>query len=245
MAIYTDLKTGLPLNEYEESFDSAVRAGILALTYGNYTTTIDTSKYEALPNSPGWLRRYPYDDGTSSNNEWNFTRDQLIPLVTGLSSQGHHKVVRRVLIAHLKRFLLLCQSFQHDVPGSWKYPWPHKTLERSKKGKWVLCDFPDILLPHQLFVLIKGAKLSKVLTFFCLLASLPFFLLDLFFHAKVFKHYEENQMFCVCAAYGKWALRLYKKLKPNWIDINREYWYTRNEKEYADLMERWLESETK
>ena len=251
--IYID-KLSYPVEQGGDGGDSSMRLGMLLLC--KYPVMCNVNNYEI---EPGYLRRYPYagqacelpglgkvqvTDQDRWNNKWNFSRDQLIALIAGLNSIGRHDIIRRVFYKHMFR-LFLCQNFQHARVGTWKYPWPHKTgwlhkdpMTGEAKEEIVAFSMADILLPQQIWCLIKGAKFYPLYPFYFI--ALPFYVLDLLIHTYVTKHYEENQFIAQSSFYGKWALRLYRKLKKNWHIVNRQYWFSRNEVEYADMLEKYV-----
>ena len=88
---------GFPVDETGDGGDSAMRHGMLCVfervTQHPYTML----GYEV--NESGWLKRHPTQEPW--NNPKNFTRDQLIPAITGAYAMGETKLCRRVLYALL------------------------------------------------------------------------------------------------------------------------------------------------
>lgn len=241
--IYKDT-LGFVVEQGGDGGDSSMRFGMLALC--GVAPECDYKKYEKRP---GYFIRYPYmgqsfqlaigsevlaPDQDRWNNEWNFSRDQLICLVAGLNKLGEHAMIRRVFYSHMLRFFT-CQNWQHDRPGTYKYPWPHKS---TWNGERVWFDAADILLPHNIWTLIKGGRVYWAYPFF--LIALPVFLLDMFIHIFVSKHAEENQFIAQASFYGTWPLRFYRMFKKNWREGNRKYWQDRKEDEYAEIIEQYV-----
>lgn len=238
-----------PVEQGGDGGDSSMRFGMLALC--GKAPKCDPSKYEKRP---GYFIRYPYSGQAFQlplngeinhvlapnqarwNNEWNFSRDQLLALVAGLNKIGRHDMIKRAFYSHMKR-LFTCQNWQHDDFGTYKYPWPHKS---TYNGDFVWFDSADILLPHNIWCLIRGGRVYWAYPF--IVVALPFFLIDLILHVFFSKHYEENQFIAQSSFYSKYFVRFYRKFKKNWRIINRRYWHDRNEEEYADIIEEYVQS---
>ncbi|PWU21883.1 MAG: hypothetical protein C5B49_01910 [Bdellovibrio sp.] len=180
---------------------------MLAIT--DYPKAPDLSQYEI---QPGLLCRHPKQDASTSN-PWNYTRDQLLPMIAGLHKQGHIDVVRRVFWSHAKR-CFFCQNFEEGLPGTTKrFP-----------------DFADPLAPNHIGALILAGNFWY-LYWFLPIACL-FLVLDLFIR----NHNEQNQTVAVCYLYGQWAMRLYRWARPDWVRLNQVYWNDQMQPEYTFLI---------
>jgi hypothetical protein len=201
-----------------------MRVGILNLF--KYSEDTSIFYYE----KDGVCVRHPTD--APWNNPKNFSRDQLIPLVAGFYGRDLTEKAKRVFWAHAKRFFF-CQNSERDVPGSTKYPWPHSFVNDKGQEETRKFDFRDFLMPDGVFHLIKCARIYPLYLFG--LIGLPWLALSIYGHSKS-SHKEHNQILCQCKVAGKWALRLFVKLVPNWKEDLREYYGSRNEMEYADII---------
>lgn len=219
----------LPVDQTADGGDSAVRAGLLC-TF-KYNHNVDLFKYTQR----GYCFRHPNQYPWSNKN--NFSRDQLIPLSAGLWKQGFKYSLRDVFLEHLKRGFF-CQNIERDVSGSTKYPWPHSFVNDKGEKETRLFDFADILLPDHILHLILCAKLYPLYIFG--LIGYPWLVLSILIHSQS-SHKEHNQIICQCKVAGKPFIKLFKYVTPNWKEDLREYWGSRNEMEYADLIIAGLE----
>lgn len=191
-----------------------------------------TPYYEAY----GKCMRYPFV--APWNNTKNFSRDQLIPLVAGLSALGDKYPAKRVFWSHARR-LFFCQNFERDYPCSTKYPWPHTFTNDKGMKETRLFDFADPLMPDHIWHLIKCARIYYLYPF--ALIGIPWLVLSIFFHGRS-SHKEHNQMVSMVKVQGKWAIKLFKRWTPTWKEDLREYWGSRNEIEYAEMIIKDLEN---
>lgn len=219
--IYTDY-LGYPTDRTGDGGDSAVRNGVFHLVGSNLAMD-----FEAYHQGNGNLSRHPTQ--LPWNNPKNFTRDQLMMAIPGLSQS----LARKVLLGVVKRFGF-AQNFERDEPGTTKYPWPHKVDD-----EWRAFDFADPLLPNHWGALIIQSKLYFLYPL--LLLSYIFHLITLYTHAKG-SHHEENQMIAESYVYG--TLKLYTKWKPHWVHVSEEYWRRRNEVEYHFLLVNFIKDKT-
>jgi hypothetical protein len=258
--IYLD-EGGFPVDRTGDGGDSAMRAGILGLL--QKSTSVQKNQIPPLPielyESNGLCVRCPSKEQEPWNSPHNFSRDQLIPLVAGLSPSA----ARRVFWSHAKR-LFFCQNIERDVPGSVKSFWPHefwkdsnpnsktfrkpfhwrklgfvRSLGESRNGieeRWF--DYRDILMPDHIWHLLLSAKLWPFYWF--ALLGIPWLILSILGHS-IGPHREHNQLICQCKVQGRWAVWLFKKLNRKWKQELRNYWGTRNEIEYAEFMIRELD----
>ena len=206
-------ENGLPVNIVRDGGDSSMRSGMLAVV--GDPRAPDLRRFEV---SPGLLCRNP-EQPPKWTNPWNFTRDQLIPMVAGLKAQGHTEVIRRVFWKHARR-LFFCQNFEEDGPGT-KKPFP---------------EYADPLAPNHIGAMIIAGRVYSFYWFLPL--ALLFFVIDL----AIRNHNEQNQTIALCSIYGKWSFKLYRKLRPNWNELNFDYWRGQQQIEYAYLIEFYVES---
>jgi hypothetical protein len=297
--IYQD-EFGFPVDQTGDGGDSAVRAGILSLfgnapskhlptltsgdsSTGNSGSYLEASneriRIEAYENN-GVCVRCPSPTQSPWNSPLNFSRDQLIPLASGLPAAA----ARRVFWSHAKR-LFFCQNIERDKPGSRKHLWPHQFWKDSNpttktirmqpqwrklgmernfhhqqddetkpktqinrndqkenqssadrqnhqiEERWF--DYRDILMPDHIWHLILCAKLWPLYWFGLL--GIPWLALSILGH-RLSRHREHNQLICQCKVQGHWAIKLFQKLNPTWKEDLKNYWNSRNEPEYAELI---------
>jgi len=245
--IYLDAY-GYPTDGFsKDHMDSAVRISIL-----NFK---DEARILELYESEGLLFRSPV--GYPASNPKNCSRDQLIMLIAAFNHSGMKEAAQRVFWSRLKNFFF-CQNTERDKAGSVKYPFPHSFYKDSNpsaltfpfwKGKVPAIpvyvgegypveeknfDGPDILLPHHVFAIILAGKMWYFYPFFIL--ALPFLLAHLLSPSKDMDT-EQNQMIALASVYGKWALRLYRKMNKIWLLQLYKYWDSRNESKYAKILE--------
>jgi len=243
--IYQDAN-GFPVESHMDGGDSSTRAGIMAFTGLFQDPSVKGFNFSAYEvNHPGtligtgWFKRHPTQ--VPWNNEWNWTRDQMLCFMAGLSHLKHRSVVRRCLLHHVIR-LMFSQDFQEDVVGSWKYPWPHDyLLYGDTQPTHKSFDFAEPTLPHNWWVLIWGGRVYPLMILFpvCLLFLIGF----LFFTRKV--NSEQNQAIAMLSTYPKWVCKLYVKINPNWNTYNHYYWDVRGESEYGNWLEKWVKDRIK
>ena len=236
----------------DDGMDSCVRNAILCVTYGPTLTKPNLAQMPAMMFTyckDGLGVRHPNE--FPANNPKNFTRDQHTCLVAGLYAQQDTKELKELFFATLKRGFTT-QSTERDVPGSTKLPFPHWNYRDSNpeptsfpfyKGKpkahnysnleFKYFDGPDLLLPNHIWMMIKASKLYSL--YFMALIGIPFFIISLIFH-RLSNKQEQNQIYCEAYVNGTWAMKLFDKLCPKWKTYNYEYWTSRNEVEYHDLM---------
>jgi hypothetical protein len=224
--------------------DSAVRAGVLNVC-GSYLAPNPT---DYVISTTSEFVRGPKT--TKATNPKNFSRDQMLCLVAGLSlTTTGRAYVRSNLINRLKSFFF-AQNTERDAAGSTKYQQLHYFYKDSNpnvttvfhkedlayQGATIerkVFDCADILLPQHIGHMILAGKFYTLYPI--LLLSIPCYILDLIFHSFQ-KYPEENQHFCMALVYGKYAIKLYKFLNKYWNLNNIKYWEDRGELEYATLM---------
>jgi hypothetical protein len=262
---------GFPVNETLDGMDSSVRAGIMGTFFPMFKLLNPVSdllgKYEAeLPDTLGGLRvkwlphnktgvllRHPTH--VPSNNPKNFTRDQMMCLISALPPE----INRRVFWATLKRGFF-AQNTERDVVGSKKMRRPHSFYKDSRpstrtepmKFNWKgmkfenqipiavgeeietrLFDWADPLLPHHVCHLILCARLYAFYPLF--LIGWPLLALSCIFNSKELDS-EQNQLQCMIFRAGPFFVWLYKKFGTNWKSQTRYYWDKKHEPEYADAI---------
>lgn len=225
--VFTDAD-GFPINSTKDGMDSSMRMGIMILTGMNYACV--PRAYEI---SPGLLTRHPKH--FPSNNPYNFTRDQLLPLIAGFNYLGNNRIIGRVLFKTLKRGCF-AQNFERDIPGTRKYPWPHYFTNDRGVQEFSWGDFADPIFPSAIGAMILG---SKAWSFYWMLPVC--YLFHILSILGSISHGEVNQIISECSFYGKWSFKLFAKVNPDWKKRNHEYWYNRNEGEYADSIEKYVE----
>lgn len=239
---------GYPVNETMDGMDSAVREGILQITQPEEWKKVkDPESYE----SKGFLYRHPLQ--SPADNEWNNTRDNMIPMIAALYACGKTEAIRRVFWKVVKRGCL-SQSFDRDVRWSRKLPYPHYNYKDSRPTPesfpWWKKDemldekfhprefswfnWADPFLPDHMAMLIKATK-YKWLYPLMLPGLLWLELSFLFKYGKSQADVELNQLFCQCYVLGPYWLKKILALK-DWELNFRKYWYARNEAEYADFI---------
>lgn len=208
---------GLVVDSTGDGGDSANRAGLLAIC----------GKPENLwcyVDSEGLCKRHPIQ--RPWNNPWNFSRDQLLAFTAGLKSQDNTDLARKILINHAKR-LFFCQNFQRDVPGSWKFPWPHTFV--NDRGEVETCnfDFADPLFPDHIWHLILCAELRSF--YFFAVIGIPWFVVSLWYFCHFDTSDDEGQILAQCQVQGKWAIRLYEKWRTGFWGKLKAYWFERRQ----------------
>jgi hypothetical protein len=215
---------GLILDNNGDAGDSCNRTGI----YYGFSKDAD-NKLNYFVNYNGICVRHPIQ--SPWNNPKNFSRDQLIPLIYGLSKdKSKRKIIKSILWATAKR-LFFCQNTERDYPGTIKYPWPHKMAGGDVKdnGKWRMFDFADPIAPDTILHMIICGRIYWLYPFY--LIGLPWFILTLVAHCKLYGGDDEGQMISLCAAHGKWALRLYRKWRIDYRDRLWQYWTVRRDQQ--------------
>jgi hypothetical protein len=228
--IYFD-DSGFPVDQTCDGGDSSVRAGLLETFEGRHFSN-------AYFRTSGQLVRHPSQSPWS--NSKNFSRDQLIVKMTGIWRHQENQIAGQIFWSHARR-LFFCQNVERDVPGSRKFPWPHQiTVGDSKDlGRWRLFDFADILMPDQIWHLIRCARI-RWLSVFAVIGA-PWLVLSLWGHSRS-RHKEHNQIICQCWVAGRWAVSLFKRWVPSWKNDLEIYWGSRNEIEYAKMIIKSLEA---
>lgn len=241
---------GIPTDVISQDYmDSAVRAGILKITNHDKAPYL---KYYVLNN--GEFIRGPKT--SKATNPKNFTRDQMLCLVAGLSTNAeYHEDIRTNLYNRIKSFFF-AQNTERDEPGSTKYQKTHYFYKDSIPDTTTVFDQadikpdigivrhksfdgPDILMPQHIWHMIKASKTYWLYHFS--LIGIPCYLLDLVVHSLSSSKFEENQHICMAYVQGKWAMKLYKVLNRNWKQVSMKYWLDRNEIEYHDALLEMME----
>lgn len=187
---------------YMEGGDSARSTGMMAL----FGSKLDQQLLEWFekPYKSGLLSRHPFQYGTD-----DFTRDQLLPMMAGLSEAQETALARRVFWAHAKR-LFMCQNYMEQFPSL------DGGLKRKDKG-WF---GRDPLSPSHVGFIILCARLWYLYPF--LLIAYPWFILDCYFATKVRPRVEQNQTIAMAKVFK--LLGLWTKWHPNWRGSLIEYW---------------------
>lgn len=228
---------GFIMDQTGDGGDSANRAGLLALLGS------DREKLWMYEVEKGLAARHPSQ--APWNNPWNFTRDQLVPYMAGLWRQGEGDTfmttsfcthaAKRIFWRHARRGFL-AQNWERDYPGTTKYPWPHEYDDKTDGAhysKWF--DGPDLLPPGDVWHLILCARIWPLYWFG--LIGYPWLVLDIVAHGLTNKSNDEGQIIARCIVAGKWFVRIYKKVKPDWAEALEEYWTVRrNMSEMKDMI---------
>ena len=225
------MKDGLPVDQTGDGGDSAMRVGMLALFRAISSKSL--LRYE-VPTKSGLLMRHPVQKPW--DNPWNFTRDQLVPFMAGcwsMNTPETKKLARRVLWSHIGRFLF-CQNFERDYPGSTKYPWKHTFINDKGQVETRKFDFADHLWGPTHFLHLILASRAWYLYWLNWIGyrRLP---IVIAIHAKS-AHKEHNQIIAQVKVAGPIFVRLFKKLVVTWEADLREYWGSRNQIEYAEMI---------
>jgi hypothetical protein len=237
-------QNGIPTDFYSKDYmDSAVRAGILSICNSNDAPNL--LRY-VLPN--GEFIRGPFT--SKAVNYKNFTRDQMLVLVAGLSkTQQGRKAIRKNLWNRIKSFCF-AQNTERDEVGSTKYLKPHYFYKDSIPNtitvfdkqdleyhnvtmEYKSFDCADILMPQHIWHMIKAGKCYPLYLFG--LIGITFYLVDLIVHSYS-KSFEENQHMAMAYVQGGWAMKLYKLINFNWFMTSTHYWLDRNEIEYHIML---------
>lgn len=242
--------------------DSAVRAGILAVCehrFGN-DRRVYTPAY-VLPS--GNMIRHP--DQYPATNDRNFTRDQMSCLIAGLHHQRYVAFLRDIFVKTKSRWFF-AQNIDRDILNSNKILWPHEFYKDSNpyrntypmKWSWKEWKFKstipqlpgveiekrtvdgrDPLTPSVVGALIKACDFWWGKPF--VLFGRAWLELELFqAQRKDQSSTELNQLFCICTIYGDTALRQFKQI-PGMEASFRNYWGSKNELEYSDMILKYLE----
>ena len=95
---------------YFDFGDSSRSTGIMA-TFGSYLDKLIIIKHHK---GDGVLIRHPYQQPW--NNPSNFSRDQLIPILSGLSATKDERIIKLVIYACIRR-VFLCQNLDLTTPS--------------------------------------------------------------------------------------------------------------------------------
>lgn len=248
-------KDGFLTNETYDGYDSCFRAGVWQTFGGDYSRLFHYADPILSP------VRHPI----TANNRSNFTKDQLIPLMSGLYVTEDTYPARQIFWSLLKRGFL-CFNTERDIPGSRKYPWPHYfykdshpnsntvhilSKDKSKvdlelegaalKGRIIRIERKSFDGPDPLFlsphVLWFLARCARLHFMELLLAPVGsvWLFLNIYFQPKNISH-ESNQILCIVKTMGSFWVECYKKFNPKWELQVDDYWGRRNEIEYAILI---------
>ena len=234
--IYLD-DCALPVDKTGDGGDSSMRAGMITMTREKSSLPLNKmifglSNYEI--GDTGLLIRHPHDFPWNSYK--NFTRDQMLPLLAGMKSQGLNEMAARVFKARKKAWFF-AQNTERDYPGTTKFPWPHTFINDKGVEEKRSFDFADPLMPNHIGAMILVGKVKWAYWF------LPFAYLFHFLHLYVHsctQGTEENQTIAECYIFG--TLKTYKKLKKDWKNSSYVYWSKRNEVEYHEALSKLIDN---
>lgn len=200
---------GLPkMSGVSDNMDSAFTAGILA----TFDETFNKNICLKYVTSPGICVRHLNEN--VANNPNNFSRDQLVPLISGLAALEADDICYDILIACQKRGWL-AQNTEEDIVGS-KKKWPSGAdwLSPSARNHLRICagEAPSLIGKAWLVV-------------------------DILYASYIDKKHEVNQLLCMCAIAGPVYLKLLKTLKKDLEQNIRDYYCGwRNEPELAETI---------
>ena len=213
---------GLPCdNGSTDAMDSARLAGLLVLfNYPGFDKNL-LRKYVQYNEEEGqWVAvRHPFE--YPANNYKNFTRDQLVPLVSGLK-QAAPVLAERLLTAAITRGNR-AQNTEYDVPGSTK-AFPNGT-------DWLS---PSVMNHLRLCAGTKPTLFGKL-----------WLIGDILFNAFITHLSEPNVLICMCYVAGPFYIKLLKRLNASERSDNAssldkaitDYWCGwRNEPEVAEVI---------
>lgn len=178
---------------YADGGDSSNRTGIMA----TFFSPIDMNICRNFHHGKGRFVRHPkqwkYCDPNTDNQKHRFSRDQLLPLISGLSVAGEDKILREALFFRLKR---------------------------SFFGLFALEQNYDILAPNHIFMLILAARFRWL--YWLGPIGYFFHFLNMIWSCFMKPYDEPNQFICECIIYNtekiyKWLHPDYKKaLRDYW-----------------------------
>lgn len=210
-------RPGFP--EYQDGGDSACRTSLMAMCESRIDKDLLPLFYLQKANK---LVRHPYQYPFYRHE--NFSRDQLLPMVAGLSVAGYDEIVRNIFWDHAKRYFL-CQNDE-----SYIYPGKKKELP----------DGRDILAPDHIWHLIVCGKMWYLYWFGII--GYPWQMLSILWSAFIMKETEQNQLFCMVNMSGlfKIYITLYgmDDFKKNMYDYFSGW---RDQKEIADFVIEYAE----
>lgn len=202
-------------SNYLDGGDSARVTGLMSMA----GSKIDKNNISKFVSEEGLGLRHPTQIFHNDHN--NFTRDQLICLMSGMSLSPNKALFK----SHAKRFFF-CQN-SHDQDGN-KKPWWSR----------------DILHPGNIGYMIQA---SKILWLYPLLPFCWIFLfLDLVFGVFIKPWRESNQLIAMLDISGTIWLKVYCKLHPDWKKPIQEYWSGwRDQEEIGDHLISFIENKIK
>lgn len=193
--------------------DSACLAGLMATFDHPEMDRLTLSRYAV--NDGFEAVRCPLDPtGNPSDNPKNFTRDQLIPLVAGMSRKDLPVICLRLYDAAQRR-RYRAQNTEADVPGS---------VKKFPNGA-------DILTPSHMNHLRVCAGYSPTLI------GRLWLMADIAFHSLFTPMNEPNQIMAMCQVAGPFYVRMLRKMNGKLDAAIREYWSGwRGEPEFAEFL---------
>lgn len=200
-------------NGASDWMDSARLAGMMALF--NHPDMSREKLAQYAVNDGFEAVRCPVDPtGNPSNNPKNFTRDQLIPLIAGMSKMDLPVICIRLYAAAQDR-KYRAQNIESDVPGSVKkFP-----------------DGADLLTPsHMNHLRMCAGQGSSLL-------GKAWLIMDIMFNGLFSPMSEPNQIMAMCKIAGPFYVKLLRKVNKKLDAAIREYWSGwRGESEFAEFL---------
>ena len=136
-------------------------------------------------------------------NVWNnFSRDQLLPYVLGLSALvDGHKYNKAIFWSHARRGFFCQNTYRNDGTGP---------------------KLPDFLAPDHIMHLIFSAKIYWLYWFAVI--GFPFLFIQILWSTKVKPWSEQNQIISQLCMAGDFWLKLYVRLHPDYSLALMKYW---------------------
>lgn len=202
---------------YKDGGDSAARTGIATMVgLVNYNWL----GIQAFEVGNGILVRHPIQ--APYNNPNSFSRDQLLQFVGGLRDV---KMAKRIFWSRVRAGFLAQNKLDIDLK-------PKKWYDR------------DILTPSHMGHLLRAAQIYWLYPL--LVISYAWLLIDILWSTKVMPYQESNQIICMCSVAGKWALKLYCWLHPDFRAPIKKYWGEwRDQAEIGDAIIKFIEEKIK
>ncbi len=187
--------------------DSAHYSGLLTIAADNYYG-LDLA---ALVLPDGYAVRHPGDGLVEwHSNPGNTSRDQIMPLVVGLSVQGRTDLARAIAKQHAKRFFF-AQNIDRDWPNTPKKPYPHFYTDLSGEKQFSWFNYRDPLLPHHIQAMLLSADYKLAYLMY------PISLITFIIEGLSIRYSSNDDVGTYFATgYALGLTKLFKKLIPDW-----------------------------
>jgi hypothetical protein len=224
------LNNEYPKDQYADDYMDSARLMGLICVFGPVV-------YSGIYNyhiGNGVLIRCPIDEQKESNFK-NFSRDQLICLIAGLTVGGAIYTARSVFYAHRKRWFF-CQNTERDERNTKKKPYPHFYIDDQGYKRFTLFDWADPLMPSDIAHMYLCAKFENR---FCNSIARVIVGFGIVWHAILNRNHENNQIICKAKVAG--LMGFFKKTNPYWKRVLFEYWVTdRRDNEVYDIISKGM-----